>query len=46
MKFQVNKDVLSEAVSFAARILPQRNKAQIILSGILIEADANALRLS
>ncbi|MEY4743790.1 MAG: hypothetical protein RIR34_1129, partial [Actinomycetota bacterium] len=40
------KDVLSEAVSFAARILPQRNKAQIILSGILIEADANALRLS
>ena len=46
MKFQVNKDVLSEAVSFAARILPQRNKAQIILSGVLIEADANALRLS
>jgi len=46
LKFQVNKDVLSEAVSFAARILPQRNKAQIILSGILIEADANALRLS
>lgn len=45
VKFQVNKDVLSEAVSFAVRILPQKNKQQI-LSGILIEADANALRLS
>lgn len=45
MKFQVNKDVLSEAVSFAVRILPQKNTLQI-LGGILIEADANALRLS
>ncbi|MEO0049335.1 MAG: hypothetical protein RL556_667 [Actinomycetota bacterium] len=45
MKFQVNKDVLSEAVSFAVRLLPQKNTLQI-LSGILIEADANALRLS
>lgn len=45
MKFQVNKDVLSEAVSFAVRILPQKANLQI-LSGILIEADANALRLS
>lgn len=45
MKFQVNKDVLSEAVSFAVRILPLKNKQQI-LSGILIEADANALRFS
>lgn len=45
MKFQVNKDVLSEAVSFAVRILPQKNRQQI-LSGILIEADANALRFS
>jgi DNA polymerase-3 subunit beta len=45
VKFQVNKDVLSEAVSFAVRILPLKNKQQI-LSGILIEADANALRFS
>jgi DNA polymerase-3 subunit beta len=45
VKFQVNKDVLSEAVSFAVRILPVKNKQQI-LSGILIEADANALRFS
>lgn len=45
MKFQVNKDVLSDAVSFAVRLLPQKNTLQI-LSGILIEADANALRLS
>ena len=45
MKFQVNKDVLSEAVSFVVRILPQKVKNQI-LGGILIEADANALRVS
>jgi DNA polymerase III subunit beta len=45
VKFQVNKDVLNEAVSFAVRLLPQRTTLPI-LSGILIEADANALRLS
>lgn len=45
MKFQVNKDVLNEAVSFAVRLLPQRTTLPI-LSGILIEADANSLRLS
>ena len=45
MKFQVNKDVLNEAVSFAVRLLPQRTTLPI-LSGILVEADANALRLS
>ena len=45
MKFQVNKDVLNEAVSFAVRLLPQRPQITI-LGGILIEADANALRLS
>ena len=45
MKFQVNKDVLSDAVSFAVRLLPQRTTLPI-LGGILIEADANALRLS
>jgi DNA polymerase-3 subunit beta len=45
VKFQVNKDVLNEAVSFAVRLLPQRTTLPI-LGGILIEADANALRLS
>lgn len=45
LKFQVNKDVLSEAVSFAVRLLPQRTTLPI-LGGILIEADANVLRLS
>ena len=45
MKFQVNKDVLSEAVSFAVRLLPQRTTLPI-LSGIRIDADANQLRLS
>lgn len=45
MKLQVNKDVLNEAVAFAVRLLPQRTTLPI-LSGILVEADANALRLS
>jgi len=45
LKFQVNRDALHEAVSFVVRLLPQRTTLQI-LSGILIEADANALRLS
>jgi len=45
VKFQVNKDALSEAVSFVSRLLPQR-PPMLILTGILIEADANALRLS
>jgi DNA polymerase-3 subunit beta len=45
VKFQVNKDVLNEAVSFAVRLLPQRTTLPI-LSGILIEADANTVRLS
>ena len=45
MKFQVNRDALSEAVSFAVRMLPQK-KTLPILNAILIEADANAIRLS
>ena len=45
MKFQVNRDVLSEAVSFAVRLLPQRTTTPV-LGGILIEADANTVRLS
>ena len=45
MKFQVNRDVFSEAVSFAVRLLPQRT-TQPILSGILLEASEGALVLS
>lgn len=45
MKFQVNRDVFSEAVSFAVRLLPQRT-TQPILSGILLEASDGALTLS
>ena len=45
MKFQVNRDVLSEAVSFAVKLLPQRT-TQPILSGVLLEADDAALTLS
>ena len=37
MKFQVNRDVFSEAVSFAVKLLPQRT-TQPILSGVLLEA--------
>ena len=45
MKFQVNRDVFSEAVSFAVKLLPQRTTLPI-LSGILIEATENGLTLS
>ena len=45
MKFQVNRDVFSEAVSFAVRLLPQRT-TQPILSGILLEASEGAIVLS
>ena len=45
MKFQVNRDALSEAVSFAVRLLTQKQTMQI-LSGVLIEASDNALQLS
>lgn len=45
MKFQVNRDVFSEAVSFAVKLLPQRT-TQPILSGVLIEARAGSLTLS
>ncbi|WP_173921890.1 DNA polymerase III subunit beta [Agromyces sp. Marseille-P2726] len=45
MKFQVNRDVFSEAVSFAVKLLPQRTTLPI-LSGILIEANADGLVLS
>lgn len=45
MKFQVNRDVFSEAVSFAVKLLPQRT-TQPILSGVLLEAEGAALTLS
>lgn len=45
MKFQVNRDVFSEAVSFAVKLLPQRTTLPI-LSGVLIEATETELSLS
>jgi DNA polymerase-3 subunit beta len=45
VKFQANRDVFSEAVSFAVKLLPQRTTLPI-LSGILIKADENGLTLS
>ena len=45
MRFQANRDVFSEAVSFAVKLLPQRTTLPI-LSGVLIEATANGLILS
>lgn len=45
MKFQVNRDVFSEAVSFAVKLLPQR-PTMPILGGVLIEAAADTLTLS
>ena len=45
MKFQVNRDVFSEAVSFAVKLLPQRTTLPI-LSGVLIEASESGLVLS
>lgn len=45
MKFQVNRDVFSEAVSFAVKLLPQRTTLPI-LSGVLIEATDAGLKLS
>ncbi|MFK0402804.1 DNA polymerase III subunit beta [Microbacterium sp. NPDC090225] len=45
MRFQVNRDVFSEAVSFVVKLLPQRNP-QPILAGVLIEADGSGLTLS
>ncbi|MDN3495076.1 DNA polymerase III subunit beta [Planococcus sp. APC 4015] len=45
MKFHVNRDVFSEAVSFVVKLLPQRNP-QPILAGVLIEATEAGLSLS
>lgn len=45
MKIEINRDVFSEAVSFAARILSQRT-ALPILSGILLTAENDQLTIS
>lgn len=45
MRFTVNRDVFSEAVSFAAKLLPQR-PTQPLLSGALIEANDGELTIS
>lgn len=45
MKFQANRDVFSEAVSFAVKLLPQRTTLPI-LSGVLIETTDDGLQLS
>jgi len=45
VKFQANRDVFSEAVSFAVKLLPQRTTLPI-LSGVLIETTDNGLQLS
>lgn len=45
MKFHVNRDVFSEAVSFVVKLLPQRNP-QPILAGVLIEASDQGLSLA
>jgi len=45
VKFQVNRDVLAEAVAFAARMLQSKPTSQI-LSGMRLVADANSLQIS
>ena len=45
MKFEVNKDVFSEAVSFAVKLLPQRTTLPI-LSGVLIAAEGSSITIS
>ena len=45
MKCTVNRDVLSDAVSFAVRLLPQR-PTQPLLSGVLLEASDAGITIS
>jgi len=45
VRFEVNRDVFSEAVSFAVKLLPQRTTLPI-LGGVLIEADGSSVTLS
>lgn len=45
MKLTVNRDLLSDAVSFVVKLLPQRTTLPI-LSGVLVSAAGSELRLS
>ena len=45
MKFEANKDVFSEAISFAVKLLPQRTTLPI-LSGVLINAGDGGVTIS
>lgn len=45
MKFEVNRDVLSEAVSFAVKLLPARSATPFV-TGVLIETGESELVLS
>ncbi|WP_430593619.1 DNA polymerase III subunit beta [Humidisolicoccus flavus] len=45
MKFNINRDVFSDAVSFAVKLLPQRTTLPI-LTGVRIEANENSVTLS
>lgn len=45
MKFEVNRDVLSDAVAFVVKLLPQRPTLPI-LSGVVLEARDGRLQLS
>jgi DNA polymerase-3 subunit beta len=45
VKFQVNRDVFSEAVSFAVKLLPQRTTMPI-LGGVLVEAGESGVSFS
>jgi len=45
VKFRVGRDVLSDAVSWVARALPTRPVVPV-LSGLLLQADGDVLRLS
>jgi DNA polymerase-3 subunit beta len=45
VKFDVNKDVFSEAVSFAVKLLPQRTTLPI-LSGVMVVADSAGITIS
>ncbi len=45
MRFTVNRDVFSDAVSFAVKLLPQR-PTQPLLSGVLLHADGDELTIS
>lgn len=45
VKFEVNRDMFSDAVSFVVKLLPQRPTLPI-LSGVVLETNGSALQLS